>query len=377
MNPASFSPHLRALIDFWNAEGTRSADEAAAFLEMSTAEQQTTAVGYGVLLRILNMAHADLDNDPPNAFKLTRLVVDRAEYVNVPDGCEHVRRLLCGRAWKEHANALFTLGRIEEASSAARRAVQSLADDVVEQHSAVLLEAKIAADREQFDEATKLLRKCQDVFAAHDETQRLLQALNMESVILIRSRQPMKAFEVLLAARTQADELGDRRELARILNNLGHCAIELQDERGGEEFLVSALRAFDQEGMTAERQRPLWGIVDLIRKRGDVYGAIGLLQTIRREFLTRGMVLEAARVGVDLIELLDAVGATPHVVQLAQELVQVFANAGVERQLRIALAYLTAPKLREPIPPLPQRIGHVRAFLDQLTADPQSVFSAG
>jgi len=52
------------------------------------------------------------------------------------------------------------------------------------------------------------------------------------------------------------------------------------------------------------------------------------------------MVIEAAEAELALLEVMDVVGASERVTRIARELAIVFSNAGMQRHLRRALAYL-------------------------------------
>jgi tetratricopeptide (TPR) repeat protein len=363
---------FRSFLGFWNAETSRGEEEAAAFLDRPAHQQRDAPLGFGALQCILWRAHEELDRDPRNALRLTRLALRRALRLAVPDGCEHLRRTLIGRAWKEYGNALLALSKWNPAAIAARRAVRYLADDAVEQHAALLLQASVEADRRQFEQATEAVHRCREVFAAHGDARRLLQTLSLEAIILMRSGKPDRAITVFRAAKMQAEELADTRELARLLNNLGHCEVQLGQTSEGMRHLVEARQAFDREGMSAERPRAVWGFAKILRDRGELGEAAETLRLVRREFLGRGMVIEAALVGIDLLELLDIAGATDEVTSVAQELVEEFSNAGMQPELRIAVAYLAAQRQQ-----LVESLREVRQFLNQLSEHPESQFRGG
>ncbi len=365
---------FRSFLGFWNAETSRGEEEAAAFLALSPAEQRRAQPGFGALQRILQKAHEELDSDPRHALDLTLFAVRRAMRLVTPDGCDHLRRMLVGRAWKEHANALLALSHLDHAELAARRALRHLAEDVLEQHAVVLVQANIAADRRDFAEAMQLVQTCLNVFAEHGDARRSLQALSMEAIILIRSGRRERAAEVLHAAKIQAEELGDRRERARILNNLGHCEQQLGRTDAAMRSLRQALQEFDREGMSAERQRAVWGFARVLRDRGNLPEAAEALRVVRRELLGRGMVVEAALAGVDLLELLDAAEAAAEVTSVARELVAEFSNAGMQQELRIAFAYLADQQRASRRDSLETPLREVRAFFNELTENPGASF---
>lgn len=370
-----------SFLAFLNAESAQAADEAAPFLNRPAEEWPSSArLGYGALDYLLGAAHEELDRNPKRAVEWTRLVLRRARHVHVPTEFSLFRLHLIGLAWKEHANALYAIGELRHALAAAARAITIFSKDpylVVDRATALMIgilvshELGIGTER-----ATNWLKECRTVFEQAREPSRLLQLDMIEAQMLYASGDYEGARTIYKTALSAAEELKNSDDCARILNNIGQCAVRLKDYPEAVTFLGAAREALEREGMTAAREKVFWGFALLLREHGDLEAAVKQLRRVRRECLANGSVIDAAEVGLDLVELLSATGCREEAARVARELVDVFSNVGIERNLRKALAYL-ADEAADPrsIPSrLNDGIRHLRKFFRKLQNKPTAPF---
>jgi len=306
-------------------------------------EREPSSRGIGTLEALLFLAHEELDRDPSIALQLTTLVLRYLDAVEVPPGAEAFRTLFHASAWKEHAHALRATGAPRDALQAVLRSVAAVGRDplyTLQRADAELLEAYIRHELDDTAAALPLLARCVAVYSRHNDVKRYLRARSMEAVLQYELRQYKAAEAGFLAMKEEAERQGDREELARIYNNLGHCSLKLEKYDAAARWLVRALSLLEELGMDGERQRAMWGLASLLSREGRNSEAADGLSRVRADFISRGMVLDAAVVSLDLVELLVTSGDTRSVSALCSELVATFTAAGMTSNALTALAFL-------------------------------------
>ena len=372
---------LRTRVAFVNHENSVGQRIARALLSrphtewIEIARIERDVFSYGVLDYLLDAAHDELDAHPKRAYLLT-LIVLRRRSVRAPSPM--LVTWLRGRAWKEHGNALHALGHLPAALAAATRAVRILSADgvlLVERTAALMLKGILLHQLEKTREGATLLRECHATFERLGEERRALQVAILEASLLYDAGELEAARSAFLDARATADRLHETRELTRILNNLADCEAQLGNVSKAKSYLRAALAGFDKEGMTAERQRVFWILARMRRDEGDFDAAIAELLGVRRNFISRGMLVEGALAGLDLVEMLAAIQAHDEVQRVAAELLEVFTAAGLQQNARLALAYLAEQaRLRNEGAPLQEDLRRVRSFFHSLSANPRAEF---
>jgi tetratricopeptide (TPR) repeat protein len=371
---------LRRFVLFFNEEIAEADTSTVPFLTRSpSAWPQDAHLGYEALHVLLDVAREEYDCDPTTALARTKLVLQRAPDVYIPDGFEHHRLCLLGRASKEQANALVALERFPEAEMAAIKAVEVFSGHdayIVDRTAALSLQALAAHKNGRTAEARVLLKECKAMFERLREPARVLQTAMIEASIFYDVRQYEEAYRAFLALEPIAEAVGDARDRARVINNIGQCAVWLGKLDEAKVYLDRALNAFDCEGMTVDRQRVLWGGGRLSRNGGYPDKAMWSFASVRQELLAHGMIVSAAQVGLDQIEILAAGGFSEHVIALARELVEEFSAVKMPRDVGIAMAYLAeqARLAAGDALALQKPLYEVRAFLHLLHEEPGAVF---
>ena len=100
--------------------------------------------------------------------------------------------------------------------------------------------------------------------------------------------------------------------------------------------------------------------------------AISALQSIRAQFLSRGMSEEAALVGLDLIDASIATEQRDRAIALTEQVIAEFTAAGLNERAMTALSYLhdLVPTAAEPR----RIVAHVRLYLEELRREPTRLF---
>jgi hypothetical protein len=270
------------------------------------------------------------------------------------------------------------MGRFRAAWNATTRAIAILSTDgafLVDRTAALVLRAMIGHHLGRTAEAVTLLRECGAAFQRFGEDRRALQVAILEAAIVYETGNIPAARSAFLAARATAERIGDQCELSRVRNNLGQCEARLGNYELALVHLRAAQHGFEQLGMTAERQRVFWIIARIRRDTGRLTEAVAQLLRVRRELFTRGMVVQSALAGLDLLELLAATGAREEVVCVAKELVEIFTTAGMPRDARIALAYLAEQaQIEGAATTFQEDLRRVRTFFQHVQAAPDTAF---
>jgi tetratricopeptide (TPR) repeat protein len=368
----------------WRATTRRDGEaQATGILAMPAAERsafmerEPAARAIGTLEALLFIAHEELDRDPSVSLQLTTLVLRHLEAVEVPPGAEAFRTLFEASAWKEHAHALRATGSPRQALDAVLRAVAAVGVDPLyslQRADAELLEAYIRHELDDTTAALPLLARCVAVFNRHNDGRRYLRARSMEAALQYELRQYKAAEAGFLAMKDEAERMGDRAELARLYNNLGHCSLKLEKYDAASRWLVRALTLLEELNMDGERQRAMWGLASLLARQGRSGEAAESLARVRADFMSRGMVLDAAMVSLDLVELLVTAGDARQVSALCSELVSTFTAAGMTNNALTALAFLR--DVAETAPLAPDTVRQVHRFVRGLKSQPSMMFAS-
>lgn len=301
------------------------------------------ALTYQFANAILDASVAARDRDPAEAVALTGLLIERVERIPVPDAI--LRGGLESRIWIEHGNALLL---IEDAAGAldAFHYAQAVATSspslplfaAMARRGAAYARHKMGHS----EEALRIIREDIPVFEAHHALGDVLRSRFFEATIEYERDHFEPARRMFSSALALAERQRDDRMLARLYNNLGHCERQLGHRDAALSYLLQALVSFDRLGMTGEPFRAQWGI-DLLRAdEGAVTSAITALRALIDKLIAEDRMMEAARVALDVVELLVLSERHEHVKKLASELVSVFDRANMPREKLRAFAALRA-----------------------------------
>jgi hypothetical protein len=119
--------------------------------------------------------------------------------------------------------------------------------------------------------------------------------------------------------------------------------------------------------MTAE-----WGVAKVLLQSGKQGEAIRRLRDTAAEYETRGMVTDAALVGLDIADALLALGNVQQIVELAGRLFLAFTNAGMLTGALTAIAYLKEAAAAGTL--TPDGVQAVRSFLPRAERQPALLF---
>ena len=213
------------------------------------------------------------------------------------------------------------------------------------------------SDLGRHDDALALIAQTAPVLHEFGDRSRLHQAALLKAIVHQRRGE-------LAAARTTYEELvsllegtDDLHTLAAVYNNLGQVCIDLGQPSVALLALQHARALLEALDMPAEQTRTNWVLARVLLSIGQYANAINALQSIRAQFLSRGMSEEAALVGLDLID---------------EQVIAEFTAAGLNERAMTALSYLhdLVPTAAEPR----RIVAHVRLYLEELRREPTRLF---
>jgi tetratricopeptide (TPR) repeat protein len=334
----------------------------------------------GTLHALIARAHDALDTDARFALELTTFVVAHLAGMQVPDSPSFLRPQLEGTAWKEHGNALHMAGnRHDDALAAAVRAVEILSSEevlVVDYASALLLIALIESARQHFHEAETALAKSVAIFAEHGERGRYLDAIQTHAVVALDQDDVPRARDWFMRAYEEADRLRNDRERARIIHNLGYCALRMNDLDTANEYLSRGLSEMTQLRMTGEIERAISNVAGLERQRGNLDKAVTALCTTYPKLLDLGLVQDAVSVLVDIHDIVfEMTGDVEYARSLCAKLA-ILGRYDVPPNVREAVDYLRATVAGTASANVMRRaVAWVRKFLHEVLASSSARFT--
>lgn len=329
----------------------------------------------GVVRKLNAAAHVIHLNKPRIALTFADAAISVAEVL--PDDLYPARAVyqLRGAAWKERAKAQLILGHLPQAHDSLDHAARAY---VMTPHNGLglslveLLRAGVLKEQERFDEAMAKAQHAERGFAHAGDEKRRMNAAFLCGGILLEAGDPNGALPIF----RRIIEYGENTRSAQWIALGSYAAGNCEIERGhvGEASLLfhDALVIFRELGPERELLLTKWGIARVVFHSGKLSEAIRRLRDVAAEFEGRGMVTNAALVGLDISEGLLALDRPKDIVGLAQHLFSEFMKAGMLTGALSAIAYLKEAAAAKRL--TKQDIEAIRAFLRRAERRPSLQF---
>jgi tetratricopeptide (TPR) repeat protein len=326
----------------------------------------------GMVSALCEAAREEVVRSPQRSLLIAQLASAIAEALP-PSYPRVTRAQMQAHAWKAVSNAHRFQSRYDAALMALDLADQRIAkESALSYDRAVLALARATTLREldRFPEALRLLDQAGEVFRSHGQERHVAQCELVRGMIHYRCRDLVTAREAYLRVIDAARAAGDLHTVAAAYNNLGRAAAEAGDVSAAADALQQARAIFRELNMPTEIARVTWSIGAAQLVAGRYYQAIAILQEVRGELASLGMIEEAGLAGVDLIEALLATDARAAARKMAVAVLEEFRNAGLNERALYAVAYLreTAPVAT------PAAARHVGLYLRRLKEEPALLF---
>lgn len=329
----------------------------------------------GVVRRLNAHAHDICESEPLDALTFADTAVTVAEML--PDNTYPVRGIceLRGTAWRERARALHLLGRFNEALESlarAERAYRDLASAGFGLAHVALVRAAVLYEQQRLDEAAAIAEDAERGFRHLGDDERVMNAVYLRACIKLEAADLGNAIELYQHVLAYGEAKSDAQWIARASYAIGHCEVDRGRLSQASLHFHKALMIFRETGPAANRARAEWGLARVLLHGGRQTDAIPRLQSLAAEFEQRGMVTDAALVGIDMADALLATGEAQQIVDLTTRLFQVFTEAGMLTGALTAMAYLKEAAASGTL--TPQALNTVRAFLRRVERQPDLVF---
>lgn len=331
----------------------------------------------GGVVRFLNRAaHEECERDPLHARNLADAAITVAEAL--PDdlypasGVEHLR----GVAWKERANACRYLGDLGGALSALDRAERAFRRLLTADHhfaTVDLIRATALAEMERRDEAMSFAARAAGTFARLGDTRRWAHAQLVVGGILFYSEDYEAAHHTFAQILDVSATVDDDALEARVQHNVAICEIELGRFDAATVRLVAAITAFQKMQNATEVVRTRWSIGRLTLLAGNAGQGVRQLAAARDEAVALRLSDDAAKITLDLVKGLLAVGDTKRIPRLLSEAVRYFSEAGQPAAVVAATAYLREAVAANGL--TADLVDFVRRFIARAERDANLVFT--
>lgn len=329
----------------------------------------------GVVLLLNERANAMCDRDPRYALAIaetaTAIALQLSED-NYPMTALHEWR---GCAWKEQANAFYSLGQFPEALNAltrAEREYDSLSHAGLGIVGVLYVRALVSYEQEDFAAAEELAELSARAARHLGATDRYMSARTLRGNIAFRAGDYARALTVFDEALKHGESSNSTLWIARESLNIGLCHLEMRSLREARRSLDIALRHFAALALEAERTRTKWALARLTFAEGQTDVGIRHLTDVVDDLLRRGMLTDAAVAAVHLAEMLASTGRSREVARILDGVVRTFTRAGKLTGALSALAYLKEATAAGAV--TPTTASQVRAFLRRVDRRPELIF---
>jgi tetratricopeptide (TPR) repeat protein len=286
-----------------------------------------------------------LHRKPTEALAIANLSASIAESLPPAQYPPVILAQLRANAWKDRASTLRYLARYDEALEAADRgeeALASFAGVALERAIVQLVKGMVLALLERFDEAHVILSECRKVFRDHNDIKRYVQAGLAEASSLYEANRYDVANRLSQDLLRDATAEGDIESQARLHNNLGYCAIRLDDYASANLHFSEAVARFTDLGFTAEVARTERGAGLVLIARGQTTSGLARLREARSAFTLAGMVEDAGLCALHLAATLIERGDYATARTLMQTVADEFVEAGLDERAIAAVVRLRA-----------------------------------
>jgi tetratricopeptide (TPR) repeat protein len=334
---------------------------------------------FGTFDRLLAIAHDYLYRAPLRSLDIANLVIQHIDAIPhvFPEDFLYVQ--LRGLAWKELANALYTLRRFQEAEVPALAAVSTFAEEpvlAVDRANARFVQAEIWHEMGRTDDALKAMDDAIHVYAAYGDAQHYLYAIEFLGMIEFDRGNYAEAYELFTTAIEEAESLHDVQAEARSRSNRGACEVRLGRYLEATEDLRRAVTALTALDMHAAVPDSIWNFAKLLRDQGDLEEARATLEGVYAGFLRLGMIGHAMSVLVELSAVIaEFDGDVPKARLLCGRFVQAIGPYETEDSVRAAADYLARATLEAETPAeFVAAVAPVREFCRNPERSPSAVF---
>jgi len=274
-----------------------------------------------------------LERNPAEALAIANVATSIAESISGGAYPPMVIAQIRATALRDRANALRYLGRLDEAFDSIETAEARLSAFAGAAHDRAivwLVKAMILAQMDLFAEAEQTITAASVVFADVNDPPRFLQAGLVYGNLLGRQERYADAQNVFRDLLTVAVSSRDVETQARLHNNLGHCAVYVDDYSGANIHFSESIARFTDLGLRAEVPRTHLGAAQVLIAKGQVDAGLTRLHDARRSFGDLNMFRESGLCALRIIEVLIERGEIAQASALTRSVIGEFEAAGID-----------------------------------------------
>jgi tetratricopeptide (TPR) repeat protein len=274
-----------------------------------------------------------LERNPTAALAVANLADAIAETISTSTYPALVIAQIRSTALRDRANALRYLGRLDEAYDAIETAESRLNDFPAAVHDRAIVwmvKAMILAQMDHFDEAEQMINAASLIFADVNDSARFVQAGVVHGNLLGRQERYTEAASIFRDLLNIAASSRDIETQARLHNNLGYCAVFVEDYAAANIHFSESIARFTDLGLHAEVPRTNLGAAEVLIGKHQMDAGLVHLEDARRSFIALEMFGEAGLCALRIIEVLIDRGDTAEARTLTRLVINEFAAAGVD-----------------------------------------------
>ena len=332
----------------------------------------------GVVRRLVRTAMHVVMSMPPDALAMTAMAIEIADHLDPRSYRTDTIAKLSGAAWRDHAYALFYVGRFADALDATEKASLAIRGCVVDEYD----RARIAVIRalclraaEELPDAVAAVRFSSETFGEFGDLPRRASARLAETHLLFTKGEYTTALEILNTLEHQLRDAGDVNLYARVLGNLGYCLWKLGRVDEALQHHDASATLLADIGVHTEAVRVRWNVASILAAEGRVDEAHARFEALKASFDEMGMASESALVSLDLAEVMVARADFDSVQALCRAAMSSFERSGIPYTARAltALAYIREAAQQRRV--TPAVVKHVREYLRRLPEEGQLLFA--
>ena len=284
-----------------------------------------------------------IDQHPPEAAAIFHAAALMA--ARLSSSAPQLVAALQAHALKGRANALRHLGRFDDALSDLRVAAALFAKAQFSVDEAAQVEytrGTVLLKMDRWDEAADAARAARRLFMRTTDVRRLAHADVLLAVALFEKGSWDDAREIWLDLERRLTLMKDREALARVWQNLAVVEIRRGRPQPARGYLNRASAAFRALGNQTELVRTRWNMATYLATFRGTRAGICALRRVRERFEALGVYVDAACVGLEIVELLIPVApqGDAELTRYALDVASVLVRAGLAVSTAAALDQL-------------------------------------
>jgi tetratricopeptide (TPR) repeat protein len=330
----------------------------------------------GVVRRLNAKAHALFASEPLEALifaDLAQVVADLLPDNIYPNNAVYELR---GTAWKERANALVRLAKLEEALDSLRRAEQAygqLRSPSYGLASVELVRGSAYYQRGELEDAAKHAEQAERGYAHLGLERQRMKAVHLRASIKLEALELKDASATYQQVIDFGQVVNEPELIAKGSYGRANAELGLGNLADAARLFHLALVILREVGPATDRISTEWGLARVVLYGGKPSEAVHRLRDVIAQFEAIGMGSDAALAGVDMAEALLVLERWDEIEKVAAHAFRVLKKAGILTGALTALAYLKEAATKRVL--TAATLKAVREYLRRVEREPDLLFA--